>query len=103
MRNFLIGIALSILPLYNFLTWLYICIQYPKITFQESVIEYKKLALDLVPNLRYSGFIDILLLCVAAFFLLRCWQAVGRIWRLVAVLFLFLSICIILYNTWGLM
>ncbi|MEH0007523.1 MAG: hypothetical protein V6Z82_02240 [Flavobacteriales bacterium] len=103
MRKFLIGIVFSILPIYHFLAWIYVCIGYPNITHPESVIEYKKLALHLIPNLRYSGFIDMLLSCVAVFRLLQSFKAIGHVLRVVAVLFISISICIILYNTWGLM
>lgn len=103
MKKYIIGFLLSILPIYNFFSWLYIFNKYPKKDQPFKIKEFNKMFFDFSINQTTHTIINIIFSFVAIYFLIKFQTIKNVAIKIISGIVIMLLILIILYNFWGLL
>lgn len=103
MKKFIIGFLLSLLPIYSFISWLYIFHKYPKKDQTFKLREFNKMFFDLSISQTAFTIINILFSFAAICYLIRFQNIKNVAIKIISGIIILILILIALYNFWGLL
>lgn len=103
MQKIIIGLLLSLLPIYSFFSWLSIFNKYPKKDQTFRLREFNKLFFDISISQTTFTIINILLSFAAIYYLISFQNIKNVAMKNISGIIVLLLILITLYNFWGLL
>ena len=102
MKNLLSGFAFSLLPIYSFVSWIYV---FGKNENQEKRIdEFKKLLFNIELDFKILSLINILFILVALMFFIKNFkQNKSLIFKGFSIFFITFLMFMLIYNIWGML
>ena len=103
MKKIIIGLLLSLLPIYSFFSWIYVFSKNPKTDQSFKLRELNKMFFDISINQTTFTIVNILFSFAAMFYLIKFQSIKNGLIKTISVIITLLLILITLYNFWGLL
>lgn len=102
-KKIIIGLLLSLLPIYSFFSWIYVFSKNPETDQSFKLRELDKMFFGISINQTTFAIINILLSFAAMSYLMKFQNIKNGIIKIISVVIILLLILITLYNFWGLL
>lgn len=103
MKNFIIGIFLSLLPINSFFSWIYVFSENPRSNQSVKLKEFNKYLFDISINETTLSIINIILSFTAIYFLINFQNINNIVFKIFSAVVIIVLFLVTIYNIWGLL